>query len=296
MKPVFIKPVYIKSGLTLLAIVIAVTAYLGWLDSAGERYAQQGLKRTLITYGVARGLNGVISVAQGTELAFEPVGVGLTFTPGQILDPVNDLVERFSWVVLASGASLGVQNVLIQITSWPGFSALIMVFLLVSIALIWHSFNCPSSVKKIIYKVTLVLMIIRFAIPVIAIINEALYMTFLEPQYIEAKANLQQTADDIENLNEQQQPQTQNPDEEISLIDKVKNAYHSATEALDVKSQLDLLKVTVADVSENALNMIVVFVIQTLVFPLLFLWLTLQLIKYVIHFKPIEYKSNSPGE
>jgi hypothetical protein len=276
------KPVYIKSCLTALAVIFALTAYLGWLDEIGERYTQQGLKRSLITYGVARSLNGVISVAQGTELAFEPAGVGLTFTPGQILDPVNDLVERFSWVVLASGASLGVQNILMQVTGWFWFSLTIIACLIFSVLLFWRHCLLSGTARKIIFKTTLVLMIIRFSIPVIAIMNEALYQNFLEPQYVEASNSLQQTTADIEKLNKQQQPLA---GDDASFIDKVKSAYQSASNALDIKGHLDSLKSIVAEVSESALNMIVVFVIQTLVFPLLFIWLALQLIKYVINFK-----------
>jgi len=276
------KPITIKSILTALGIVVALTAYLGWLDDIGERYTQQGLKRALITYGVARGLNGVISVAQGTELAFEPVGVGLTFTPGQILDPVNDLIERFSWVVLASGSSLGVQSVLIQVTSWSWFTSIIMLFLIFSILSLWRHQLFSQAFKNFIFKVTVVLIIVRFFIPIIAIMNEALYLTFLEPQYIEAKQSLQQTADDIEKINDQQQPVI---DEDASIIDKVTNVYNSASNALDIKGRLDSLKLTVAEVSESALNMIVVFVLQTLIFPLLFMWLTLQLLKFVIKIK-----------
>jgi len=276
------KPITIKSILTALGIVVALTAYLGWLDDIGERYTQQGLKRALITYGVARGLNGVISVAQGTELAFEPVGVGLTFTPGQILDPVNDLIERFSWVVLASGSSLGVQSVLIQVTSWSWFTTIIMLFLIFSILSLWRHHLFSQAFKNFIFKATVVLIIVRFFIPIIAIMNEALYLTFLEPQYIEAKQSLQQTADDIEKINDQQQPVV---DEGASIIEKVTNVYNSASNALDIKGRLDSLKLTVAEVSESALNMIVVFVLQTLIFPLLFMWLTLQLLKFVIKIK-----------
>ena len=277
------KPITIKSILTALSIVVALTAYLGWLDDIGERYTQQGLKRALITYGVARGLNGVISVAQGTEVAFEPVGVGMTFTPGQILDPVNDLIERFSWVVMASGASLGVQSVLMQVTSWPWFTSIIMIFLVFSILSLWRYHLFSEVFKTFIFKMTLVLLIVRFFIPIIAIMNETLYITFLEPQYVEAKQSLQQTADDIEKIDDQQQPPVAS--EDASILDKVESIYNSAGNALDVKARLDSLKLTVAKVSESALNMIVVFVIQTLIFPLLFMWLTLQLLKFVIRIK-----------
>ena len=78
---------------------------LSWtqlLDQPAQAGTAATLKRALATYAIARGLNGVISVAQGTEIAIQPVGVGLTISAGEILDPLNDLVEHFSWLVLVA--------------------------------------------------------------------------------------------------------------------------------------------------------------------------------------------------
>jgi hypothetical protein len=62
----------------------------------------------------ARALNAVISVAQGTEVSLQPLGVGVTLAPGQLLDPVNDLVEKFSDLMLMASVAFGVQKVLIS--------------------------------------------------------------------------------------------------------------------------------------------------------------------------------------
>ncbi len=70
------------------------------------------MKRALVTFALTRTLNGVISVAQGTQLAFEPAGVGVVISAGEILDPLNDLVEQFSWLTLLAATSLGVQIML----------------------------------------------------------------------------------------------------------------------------------------------------------------------------------------
>lgn len=77
----------------LLAALMAVTPFLD--QRAGENY-ESLFQRALVTFALARTLNGVISAVQGTEVAIQPAGVGVTLTPGQMLDPVNDLVERFS--------------------------------------------------------------------------------------------------------------------------------------------------------------------------------------------------------
>jgi hypothetical protein len=71
-------------------------------------------------FAVARTLNGVISAAQGTEVALEPGGVGVVLSVGEILDPINDLIERFSAVMLIAASSLGLQALLLNILqgSW----------------------------------------------------------------------------------------------------------------------------------------------------------------------------------
>ena len=42
-----------------------------------------------------------------------PAGVGVTLSIGELLDPFNDMVERFSWVMLLTSVSLGIQKILL---------------------------------------------------------------------------------------------------------------------------------------------------------------------------------------
>ena len=97
--------------LVFAVLIIAATALAWWpsLDAHGNATVDAAFKRALVTWALARGLNGVLSVAQGTEVAIQPAGVGVNFTPGEILDPVNDLVERFSWIMMLATSSLGIQ-------------------------------------------------------------------------------------------------------------------------------------------------------------------------------------------
>ena len=101
--------------LGLVSIVLIMIAASGIVDRTGREYLNESMTRTLVTFGIARALNGVISVAQGTEVAIEPAGVGVNFAPGEILDPVNDMIERFSWVMLSASASLGLQQFLSEL-------------------------------------------------------------------------------------------------------------------------------------------------------------------------------------
>ena len=57
---------------SVIGIVIALLAITKAIDHSGARHTEDALVRALATYGIARALNGVISVAQGTEIAIEP--------------------------------------------------------------------------------------------------------------------------------------------------------------------------------------------------------------------------------
>jgi hypothetical protein len=81
----------------LLVVVLAIALASAWLkplDVAATEQVDAGLKRALVSFATARALNALISVAQGTDVAMQPGGVGVTFAPGQILRPLNELGKR----------------------------------------------------------------------------------------------------------------------------------------------------------------------------------------------------------
>ncbi len=263
----------------LLALV--VLAFQGGADDAGRNYTEQGFKRALITFGIARGLNGVISVAQGTEVSLQPAGVGVTLTPGQILDPVNDLIERFSWVMLASSSSLGMQRLLIDITSWPGFSLLLALMAMALLLLRWLSQFQHSGVQVIASRLVMLLLLIRFAVPFIAIANEALYEQFLKDQYEVSLQHLEQTTETISNI---QQSTAVEPDADVdvSVFEKARHLLASAKQSADFDARIAQYKEVAASAITHTINMIVIFVLQTILFPLFFLWLLVRLARTML--------------
>lgn len=276
----------------LLAIKILKTAALlcclllvhtPWLGNIANEYTEQSFKRALVTYAVSRSLNGVISVAQGTEVAISPVGVGLTFAPGQILDPVNDLIERFSWIVLASGTSLGIQHLLLGITTTPLVSWFLTLITLVVIVFAW--FYRPVSEDKtdwsgLFHKLLVIVLLIRFSVPVIAVVNEFIYQQFLQADYQVAQNKLQAATTQIENINQTTSNSYQDGTDDAGLLEKASQWLNSAQHKLDIDKQIASLKQSADDVSHQVINMFVIFLTHTIIFPLLFLWLCIRLAKY----------------
>lgn len=282
------KTIFKRLLISIFLVLLAVIAYLNTLDKVAEQYTEAGIERALISFTIARGLNGVISVAQGTEFALSPAGVGLTFAPGQILDPVNDLVERFSWVLMVSGSSLGIQRLLIAITSTPIISILFFVLVGLFVFMLWQPDTWQlikdkkiRSITQSIFNKTLILLIfIRFSVPVIALINEVIFLHYLQPQFTQAQKHLETTADKINQLNEKtREIDKQNDD----IINQVGNWFDKTKQTLDIEQHMQDLKSLVSDMSQEVINLIVVFVMQTIFFPLLFMWVLIKSTKIIMH-------------
>jgi len=97
----------------LLAVVIS---WAGVLDRSSGKYVDEALVQAFSTYAVARGINGVVSVLQSVSVGGS-LGVAFNVSPGEVLDPINDLVERFAAIMELSIGSLLIQKLLIAITS-----------------------------------------------------------------------------------------------------------------------------------------------------------------------------------
>lgn len=273
-----------KIVLTVIFIALASTAYGGWLDSKGAEYTAATFKRALLAFGIAKGLNGVISVAQGTEVALQPAGIGVNFTPGQILDPVNDVIEQFSWIMLASTASIAVQKILLSISQWPWFSYSVIILLLLAGLSYWYKPLNESRWRALLIKTMLVLVFLRFSVPLIAMGSEFTYEQFLAEQYATSSQELERTTEKITDINKSEMspiPQAR----DRSVIDRVKELYGSAAAAIDIDARIERYKTAAAEATEHVINLIAVFIFQTILFPILFLFVIYRLLKQLVMLK-----------
>ncbi len=269
---------WVLSVLLLLAVILSSVSSV---DRVAEADHKALFQRALITFALARTLNGVISAVQGTELALQPAGVGVTLTPGQILDPVNDLVERFSLIMLGATLSLGIQQVFLDVGQWWGVRVLVAVLGLLWLWARMSKATRPQSLlgnsERILLRVFIIVFFLRFAVPVALIANEALYGLFLESRYQESAQVIETAGTQIEKVSAR--PLIEEPGEEAGLIETLERALDSTRETLDIRRRVEYIKERAADVVEHMIQLSVVFILQTGVLPIAFLWLFLQLLK-----------------
>ena len=263
---------------TLLAVAAAALALSGFADGLSDDYADEAFKRALVTFAIARTLNGVISVAQGTEVAVEPGGVGVNFTVGQILDPINDLIEQFSSVMLVAASSLGLQNVLLNMTGWWGVTTALVLATLFFVVSTWWPGGTKASTSTLAIRLFLVAAFLRFALPILIIGTHLVFSAFLESEHDAATAVLEATSSEIEEFTSDE-PNVVADTGETSLMDRLGEMWDSSVQQLNVSGRIERLKDSASSASEQIIRLIVIFVMQTIILPLAFLWLFVEGLK-----------------
>jgi hypothetical protein len=259
--------------LVLASIAVAVT---GIVDESAGSVADKAFKRALVTFALARTLNGVISLAQGTELALEPGGVGVNLGVGEILDPVNDLVEQFSSVMLIAASSLGLQTVLLRITTWWGFTALLTVAGIAVLLVLWWPKPLQNRWLNLATRILMVTLVLRFIVPALVIGTNIVASQFLEPEQQVSTAALEATSAEIEALSDDS---SATPAGERSIVQRFGDSIRGTLQSMDIEGRLEQLKSSAGSASEHIVNLIVLFLLQTILLPIAFVWLMVELLK-----------------
>jgi len=257
----------------LLAAALALV-WFGPLDRLAESRTRAAFDSALVTFAVARTLNGVISVAQGTELSFQPAGVGVVLTAGEILDPLNDLVEQFSWLTLLAATSLGVQIVLCGLFATAGANVIVTTAVLLALLAIWWprpegAASRMTGGRGAILRAVTVLLFVRFAIAATAIAANGVSAYYLADREAESVAYLSDTSAEIRTrADAADSGASADGTEPDSTFERFGRFLDEQREALDMRARLERLEAQVEAAIGHVVNLIVLYVVETLVLPL----------------------------
>lgn len=240
-QPLYINVLPQKERL-LTCIFVSLAILISWqpfLHDTANLMIDESIKNGAIVFAIARALNGIISVLQTIQADVIIVSV----TIGELLDPLNDLVENFSDLMTLALGSLALQKLLLIITSNDLFSWLVTI---IGLILLISRFFFEKLIKFATIAF-LTLLFIRFLFSFVVISNNyfdnAITIHHQEPQ-IQALNLTKTKLESYENLKKL------NP-----------NRF------FDEASQYIELSVTAL------INLIAVFVLKTIISPLLFWWL-----------------------
>ena len=263
--------------ITLALVALVALSWSAYVDNAATAATTDKFKRALTVAAVARGFNGVISVAQGTEVAVQPVGIGVTLTLGEILDPLNDLVERFSFLALIASVALGAQLTLGEMAATLVMSGLMTAAVVAYLVVLWITPQHARS-RRLGFALRTVstLIFARFLIAAVLLTSSAIDDAFLRERQDAAMQNLQTASEAVADIQQEAEADA-SADAELDFFDRTARELgaliDSSTQALDVKAQLAALEAEVEASVEEMIKLIVIFLLQTVVLPMGTLWL-----------------------
>lgn len=197
-------------------LILIASSWIGFIDKYANNYTHSSILQAGGAYAISRGLNSAISVAQTSTIQGE-VGflgsIGGSIAIGEVLDPLNDLIERFSEIVTIALGSLALQTILLEIASNTLFK--------VAVTLSGISVIALFLLKKMLIinqasRVFILLVFIRFSFAIVLSLN-ALFdyafthekieqnkrsMEFLEAEVKESNENKEELNAKISDLNE----------------------------------------------------------------------------------------------
>ncbi|MFA7022528.1 hypothetical protein [Aliarcobacter sp.] len=262
-----------KISILILSIFIIFASSSVVVNESAKDVIDRSFNQALIVFGSAKALNAVISLAQGTEINLPFVVVAV----GEVLDPINDLVEQFSLIMLASLVSLGIQKILLNFVSNDFFNLTFIISILVFNIFLFLKFKNIESIKNMALKLTLILLFLRFSIPFIAYLNEYSYDYFIKPQYNIEQLNetILNTKDEISKINLE------------SVEEKESGFFEKFRQKFDMtfyEKKVDEYKDAIDSSSDNIVDLIIVFIFQTILLPLFYLFFFYILLKKLFNF------------
>lgn len=213
-------------------------------------------------FAAARALGAVVSIAQGTQVAVQPAGIGVNTAPGQALQPLDQLIDQFANVMLVASVSFGIQLLLLEVGSHWIVSVAVSAAVVTLAFLRWR--NMTEGMRWL-QPVLVVLLVIRFAVPVSALGSEALYRVFMADEYAKELAVINASPDKVIGLKGAE------PATDESFLQRWKSKLP------DLKASYQAVLAAASDWSRTMVKLIALFTLQTVILPLAFLWLVVRL-------------------
>ena len=251
-------------------ILLVTACWSGTLERIAQGEAEAALGRVIVAFGLARTLNGAISVAQGTEIALQPAGIGVTLTAGEVLDPLNDLVERFSILALTATISLQGQILLSELlsTNWVNLilSACVGLYLLTALLPPLRPY------EKFAARVTSLVLFTRLIFVVVMFSANWLGNLTLTERHTAAVAELTQTREQISAINQETELPT--TDSNGSILERMSDFFAEQRDSLDIGNRLQAVLDRAEQAVSHIVTLSVLFLLQYVALPIGAFWLS----------------------
>jgi hypothetical protein len=266
---------------SLVGIISAILLFLSSgvklpvLDEQTDAYFENAITKAGVTYATCRIVNASVSIIKESELQLEPGGIGISLAIGQVLDPVDDMTERLSDVLVTAITSLGIQKLAYEISVSVVPPILSMCLLILSV-LVWIPHKRLQLYQKTILRIAILVLAARFCLPMSSFANELVHEHFFSKKISKAKTELSKGFAELEELKAFSLPEADGVlgtlQNSTSLLEK---------KAKELKHALISMSDSMGTIVENLLSLtflyVGIFLIQVIILPLMVFWVLVKL-------------------
>jgi hypothetical protein len=251
------------------------------LDTMTDTYFRKAITKAGVAYATCRVINASVSIVKESTLQLEPIGIGISLAVGQTLDPIDDMTERLSNVLVTAITSLGVQKLAYEI-SVSFVPPVISIFLFVLSILLWFENETLVSLQKIITRFIIIIIIARFCLPISSLADEYLHKHFFADQISDANKKLAVGSAELDKLKDLSLPEI---DGVLGTIEN--SASFLKQKTIEFQNVLVATVTNTGDIIDNLLKLtflyVGVFLIQVVILPLLSFWFLVKIANALFH-------------
>ena len=299
-KFIFSTKIILKLIITFLIFIFAITFFnktfelniLGYnLDKIGDYFLNESIKKSAVSYLVTRSSNAIVSIIKESEVS---LGLGINFqlAIGQVLDPIDDALERLSTLLVIFISLLGTLKISFIILK-DLYLKIVSTFLFFLIPSIW--FEKLKGLKLQIIKIILVITLLRFLIPISGLVNTYIANTYIYPninsnvkvikQVLEIDKNI---TEEILKINELEKKEVKKDERSFQRIlknakDKILSGFKKAGYYKDkIEEILKNIWKNRDKLANAILNLMIYYlallIIQVFLIPLGILWIEIKIL------------------
>jgi hypothetical protein len=269
-----------KIGISAIGALVAILLFyypalkLPVLDGTTDVYFREAITKAGVAYATCRVVNASVSIVKESSLNLEPAGLGVTLAVGQALDPIDDMTERLSDILVTAITSLGVQKLAYEI----GVSlapSIVAAFLLIFSILIWFENEILITMRNTIIRFVLLILIARLALPIAAIANNYIQEHFFAENISNANKELAVGSAELDRLREFSLPEIE------GTLGTIKNsASFIQRKSVEFKDAVVATVSNSGNIIENLLKLsflyVGFFLIQVIALPIIVFWLLVK--------------------
>jgi len=263
------KPIILIATATALFLIPGLK--LPYLDKKADAYFSDAMTKAGVAYGVCRTVNASVSIIKESQIQIEPVGIGVSIAAGQVLDPLDDMTERASDILVTAIVSLGIQKIIYELCVLFAPALVAIAIISFIIASLFQGVRA-KAIRGIILNSIILIAVARLCLPTSSIVSSYLNDHYFSPEISKAKDELAMSSPEMERLKDMRLPEFD------GVVGAIQNGFRFVgTKTSDLGAALKSMILNMGSMVQNLLKIsylyVALFIIQVILLPIGAFWL-----------------------